>query len=76
MDSSTRYDTINLGWFIVHIEGSQVIISNKIVLFSLKIILVLVNSVDPDERLHYAAFHLGLYCLPRYPLWGFQIKPH
>ena len=23
-------------------------------------------SVDPDEKQYYAAFHLGLYCLPVY----------
>ena len=27
MDSSFWFDTINLGWFIVYIKGSQVIIS-------------------------------------------------
>ena len=30
---------------------------------SLKIIFVLTNIEDPDEMLHYAAFHLGLLCL-------------
>ena len=25
------------------------------------------NSVDPDEMHHYAAFHLGLHCLQKYP---------
>ena len=33
-------------------------------LLSLKIVCVLANSVDPDEMLRYAAFHLGLHCLP------------
>ena len=23
---------------------------------------IFMNSVDPDEMLHYAAFHLGLHC--------------
>ena len=32
---------------------------------------ILANSVDPDEMQHYAAFHLGLHCLPKYPLRGF-----
>ena len=32
---------------------------------------VLANSEDPDEMPHYAAFHLGLHCLPKYPLRGF-----
>ena len=27
----------------------------------------MVNSADPDEMLHYAAFHRGLHCLPKYP---------
>ena len=26
---------------------------------------MLANSAEPDEMQHYAAFHLGLYCLPR-----------
>ena len=29
------------------------------------------NSVDPDEMQHYAAFHLGLYCLQKYSFRGF-----
>ena len=35
----------------------------NIVLFYLKILFTLTNSVDPDEMQHYAAFHLGLHCL-------------
>ena len=33
---------------------------------SLKIYFVLANSADPDE-MHYAAFHVGLHCLQKYP---------
>ena len=33
--------------------------------FPLKVVLILANSADPDEMQHYAAFHQGLYCLPR-----------
>ena len=29
------------------------------------------NSGDLDEMLHNAAFHLGLYCLPKYLLRGY-----
>ena len=36
---------------------------NKIVVFSLKIIIDIANSVDPDEMPHYAAFNLDLLCL-------------
>ena len=38
---------------------------------SLKIDFVLANSADPDEMPYYAAFHLGLHCLPKYPFRGF-----
>ena len=31
---------------------------------SLKIVFIFANSADPDEMPHYAAFHLGLHCLP------------
>ena len=47
--------------------GSQVIIFKNNVFLSLKIDLVLANSADPDEMPHYAAFHLGLHYLPKYP---------
>ena len=26
----------------------------------------LASNADPDEMLHFAAFHLGLHCLPKY----------
>ena len=60
------------GWSIVYIEGSQVTIKKKIVFLSLKIGFVLANSADPDEMLHYAAFYLGLHCLPKYQFRGFR----
>ena len=44
---------------------------NYCVLLSLK----MAYSADPDksdEMQHYAAFHLGLHCLPKYPFRGFQ----
>ena len=31
----------------------------------------LVNSADPDEMSHYAAFHLGVECLPKYRFKSF-----
>ena len=41
-------------------------------IFCLKIFFfILTNSVDPDEMPHYAAFHLGLHCMPKYPFRGF-----
>ena len=40
---------------------------NYDVFLSLKVVLILANSADTDEMKHYAAFHLGLHCLPKYP---------
>ena len=42
--------------------------------WSLKVVLIIANSVDPDEMQHYAAFHLGLHCLPKYPFRGFLYR--
>ena len=53
--------------FTLNMGGSQVLILKKIIIFLfLKIEFVLVNSAEPDEMLHYAAFHLGLHSLPKY----------
>ena len=64
MDPSFWYDIINLGWHSVYIEGLQAIISKKNI--PLKCVLILANSLDPDEMPHYAAFHLDLHCLLKY----------
>ena len=53
----------------------------------MKIVLVLANSVDPDEMQHYAAFHLGHRRLPKGAQWlsgrvldsrprGREFEPH
>ena len=42
------------------------------VYLSLKVVLILANSADPDEIQRYAAFHLCLHCLFKYPFRGFQ----
>ena len=43
-------------------RGSKLKYSNRIVFLSLMIAFVLANNVDPDEMLHYVAFHLDLHC--------------
>ena len=43
----------------------------KNVSFCLKILFTFTNSVEPDEMQHYAAFHLRLHCLRKFPLRGF-----
>ena len=52
----------NLGWSIVHIKGSTVVIKKNEFL-PLMTVFVFANSVDPDKMLHYAAFHLVLHYL-------------
>ena len=37
----------------------------------MKIFIAFINSVDPGEMQHYAAFHLGLHCLKKYSFKGF-----
>ena len=41
------------------------------VLMSLRVVLILANSQDPDEMQLYAAFHLRLHCLTNYLFKGF-----
>ena len=48
----------------IYIQGY--ICQIKIVFLPRRSFLVLANSVDPDEMSHYAAFHLGPLCLPKY----------
>ena len=38
----------------------------------LRVVLIYANSAEPDEMQLYAAFHLGLQCLPKFPFRGFQ----
>ena len=72
MDLSIHINTKSMGVLIMYFKGSQVEFLNYCVFLSLKVVLILANSVDPDEMQHYAAFHLGLHCLPKHPFRGFQ----
>ena len=65
MDFPILIDTISMGLPIVYFKGSQEEFLNYDVFMSLKVVLILANSTDPDEMQHYAAFHLGLHCLPK-----------
>ena len=39
---------------------------------SLKMVLILANSPYTDEMPHYAEFHQGLHCLPKYEFTSIQ----
>ena len=63
MDSSFWFNTITLGWSIVHIEGSHVITICIFFLLSLKILLILANMKCSIIR-HFINF--GLQYLLKY----------
>ena len=62
---SKKFDTIKSGWSVLYMEGLRMIISKTYSIPFSEIIFILANSVDPDTMPPYAAFHLGLHCLPK-----------
>ena len=44
---------------------------NYDIFLSVKVVLILANSANPDQMQHCAAFDLGLHCLPKHLIWGF-----
>ena len=60
---------------ILYFMGMLLTISIKCYIYVLKIVFTIANSADHDEKLPYAAFHLGLHCLLKYPEWKGLIKP-
>ena len=68
MELSIKFCAIKSGWSIKYIQGPQVKISKQYCFSISEYRFYFINSVDPDEMLHYhVAFHLGLHCLPKYP---------
>ena len=64
MDFPIYVNTICMGLPILNFKGLQIKFLNYDVFLYLKVGLMLANSADTDEVQHYAAFHLGLHCLP------------
>ena len=71
MELCIKFDTVRSGRSKIYKEGPQVKISKNSVFLSLNIDFVLASSADPDEMPHNASFHLGLYCLSKYPFRSF-----
>ena len=69
MDFPIHIGTISMCTFC----GHKYTFLNYDAFLYLKLVLILANSADPDEMQHYAAFHLGLRCLPKYPFRGSSI---
>ena len=63
--------TISVRLAIVYLKGSVENFLKYIFFLSLRVVLILANSADPDKMQHYAAFHLALHCLPKYLFRGF-----
>ena len=70
MEFSIKLDTVKSGWSIIY--GLTGYNFQNIEYNSLKIDFVFANITDPDEMLHYAAFHLSLHCLRKYLSWDLQ----
>ena len=66
MEFSFWFDTINLGWSIVYVNGMGYDFKIKVVNHSLKFVFILSNTVGTGVMPHYVAFRLGLLCLPKY----------
>ena len=60
-------NAIRMWLSIKYFRGYSSEFPNYYVLKIPKIGLTSAKSVDPDEMQHYAAFHLGLHCLPKNP---------
>ena len=72
MDFPINIDTISMGPSIFPLRDHRYNFLNDNLDLSLQVVLILANSADSDEMQHYAAFHLGLHCLPKCPFRGFQ----
>ena len=65
MEYPKHIDTISLGSPFCVLRGHRLKFLNYDEFMLLKIFFIQASSADPDECL-YAAFYLGLHCLPKY----------
>ena len=65
MKKPIKFDSVKSGRSIVHVEGSQVIISEIYYISFSEDRFCHSKQRKPDEMLHHAAFHLGLHCMPK-----------
>ena len=60
-------------WSIIY-RGHRFLFPKIYCIFSLKIDFVFTYGAGADEMPPYAAFHLGLHCLSKYPLGVFGLQ--
>ena len=61
MEFPIKFDTVKLGWSIVYIEGSQVIISQKYCINFSEDCFSFTNSADLDEMPHYMRHFIWVF---------------
>ena len=68
MDFPIHIKAIKMGLSIIYLKGHRPLFPDYDLFLSLRIVLTLTNSVDPDE----IKFYLGLHFLSKYPFRGLQ----
>ena len=53
------------------LSGQRSKFLNFNIFLSLKIVLILTSSADPDEMPHYVAFHLGFNCFAKVAVYRY-----
>ena len=72
MDYPIHIVTISMECPFCILRGCQSKFLENDVFLSLKNVLIITNTADTDEMLHYAAFHLCLHCVSTYLVTGIQ----
>ena len=79
MGRKESYQTKQKYWYnkygtapVEYVKGSHVELFKSWYISVSEGCFILAISVYLDEMQHYAAFHLGLHCLPKYLIRGFQ----
>ena len=68
MDFPIQINAIRVGLAIIFLRGHRLKFLNDYVFLSQKIVFISTKSVDPDEMLHFAAFHLGIHSLLKFQI--------
>ena len=68
MDFLTQINAIRVGLSIIFLRGHRLKFLNDYVFLSQKIVFISTKSVDPDEMLHFAVFHLGIHSLLKFQI--------
>ena len=73
MDFPIQVYTIRMGLFIIYFKGLNVKISKKSCTSVHDNFVYPSSSAGPVEMPQFVAFHMGLHCLPKYPVRVVQV---